>query len=262
LRYAILFSGMTEPRSLNGLEFCYRILTERFAFPADCIYVLTYDGTLRTTATEPSVQAPEPVWPGDGTKHRLRVNGEGNRQALRQVLHALRDKVTEGDLLFVNTTGHGGNYGDGRGPFLTTYPRRVRYWLSDFCSDLSELPRHESLVVLMAQCFSGGSAEALLSSSQATRTFVAAASDRYSYAMEEDLNWDSFQRSWVAAIGGRDVDGTPVTPPEAAAPHEGVTVAEAFHYAAVGPGRNPLDAPTCLARPQAAGGIRLLPGNT
>ena len=41
----ILYSGMSNMRHLNDLEFCYRMLIDRYAFDPKNIYVLNYDGT-------------------------------------------------------------------------------------------------------------------------------------------------------------------------------------------------------------------------
>ncbi len=257
MRYAILFSGMTQRRNLNGLEFCYRILVERFGFQPDCIYVLNYNGTLQTTDDPPNEDADHLVWPGDGTPHRIRITGQGSRAAFREVLQTLREKMTEDDLLFINTTGHGGNYGDGRGSYLVTYPRRDRFWATDFCSDLTELPAHRSLVVLMAQCFSADFTQAVVRSSRARRTYIASASSRSSYAMAHDPNWDAFERNWLAALAQRDVDGMIISQAANTAGQRNVSVAEAFHYAANGPNRHVRDLPIFTAEPESAGEITL-----
>ena len=47
MRHAILFSGMSFKRHVNGLEFCYRTLVDQLGFATDAIHVLNYDGSLR-----------------------------------------------------------------------------------------------------------------------------------------------------------------------------------------------------------------------
>jgi hypothetical protein len=252
LRYAILFSGMTERRSLNGLEFCYRTLIERLGFESGKVHVLNYDGSF-TTADEPATEdRTQAVWPGDATQYRLRVTGEGSRKALRAVLETLKQQLTEDDLLFIHTTGHGGDYGDGRGPFLLTYPRRARYRMHDFCDDLALLPRHRSLLVLMAQCFSTGFNRAIVEASRARQTFIASASTGYSYAMEDDLNWDAFERNWIAALGGYDVNGAAIAGGTGRRRGGRITAQEIFGYASTCPDRNPRDSPEFAARPDSA----------
>lgn len=256
MRHAILFSGITERRNVNGLEFSYRILLEQFGFAAENVYVLVGNGSLQTT-DESIEDRTQTLWPGDGTKYRLKVTGQGNRHSLIKVLLALKSRLTTDDLLFINTTGHGGNYGDGRGPFLVTYPRRARYWVDEFCSDLAQLPRHRSLVVLMAQCFSGGFNRPILQASPATQTYVASASDRHSHAMDSDLNWDSFQRNWLAALAKRDVNGAMPSRQLNLPRQSPVTVAQAFVYAATSPSRHLSDAPAFAAQPESATTITL-----
>jgi len=256
LRYAILFSGITERRNLNGLEFCYRILLEQFGFAAENVYVLIGDGSLQT-ADESVEDRRHALWPGDGTKYRLKVTGQGNRHSLIDVLLTLKSRLTTDDLLFINTTGHGGNYGDGRGPFLVTHPRRARYWVDEFCSDLAQLPLHRSLVVLMAQCFSGGFNEPILQASPATQTYVASASDRHSHAMDGDTDWDSFERNWLAALAQRDVNGAIPSRQLSLPRRRVVTVAEAFHYATNSRFRHLSDAPAFAAQPESAATITL-----
>jgi hypothetical protein len=252
LRYAVLFSGMTEARSLNGLEFCYRILVERLGFSAENVYVLTYNGTLGTTDDQLDNEFAPDVWPGDGTPRRLKVSGQGNRESFRAVLDDLKSKLRQDDLLFINTTGHGGDYGDGRGPFLVAYPNRKRYWVSEFCEDIAQLPQHQSLIVLMAQCFSGGFNDAVVQASPAKQTYIASASSRYSHAIDEDLNWDSFQRLWLAGLAGHDVDGTSISHDLVALSPQSASVSEAFNYANSAPKRNIRDLATFAAHPNSA----------
>jgi hypothetical protein len=252
LRYAILFSGMTERRNLNGLEFCYRSLIDCFGFHDSNIHVLTYDGSLRTTDSLVNADPTQVVWPGDKTQHRMKVTAAGSREAFVGILGLLQRQLTEDDLLFVNICGHGGNYGDGRGPFLTTFPHRRRYWVEDFCADLADLPCHQTLLVLMAQCFSGGFNRAVVAASPAKHTFIASASHRFSYAMENDLNWDSFQRNWLAALAGGDVDGSTIQHCAPTNPKRRIAVREAFDYAATCATRNPCDSPSWAARPDSA----------
>ena len=58
-RYAILFSGMSNKRHLNDMEFLYRTLIDRYHFNKNNIYALNYDATLNT---QDGVQV---TWPGD-----------------------------------------------------------------------------------------------------------------------------------------------------------------------------------------------------
>jgi hypothetical protein len=257
MRYAILFSGMSLRRHINGLEFCYRTLVDHLGFAADNIHVLNYDASLR--ACGDSEHAPCEAWPGDNTAYRLVVNAAGSRAAFQHALHAIGEKLTADDQLFINTTGHGGHHGDGRGPDLITYPHGERYKRGDFCADLATLPPHRSLVVLMAQCFSGGFNHAVVDASRAASTFIASATSetRPSFMSFDDRNWDSFQRNWIAALAGRDVDGSPIATHAGRAGSLRITVSEAFAYASTCPGRSPYDSPEHAARPETAGEVTL-----
>jgi hypothetical protein len=253
MRYAILFSGMSFRRHVNGLEFCYRTLVERLGFAAENIHVLTYDRSLRSSMEAQEV-APSTSWPGDGTAYRMKVTAQGSRAAFRDALQAIGSRLTSDDQLFINTTGSGGNHGNGRGPDLVVYPDARRYRCRDFCADLATLPPHRSLVVLMAQCFSGGFNQSVLEASQAQSTFIASAATETnpSFTLPDDLNWDSFQRNFVAALGGYDVNGVAVSRPPRDPPRCSITVGEAFELALTAPVRSRYDSPEFAARPESA----------
>jgi hypothetical protein len=252
LHYAVLFAGMSFRRHVNGLEFCYRALVDYRGFATQNIQVLNYDGSLR--AFGDSQSGPPGKWPGDGTAYRMVVNGAGSREAFQQALGAIGAKLTPEDQIFINTTGHGGHHGGARGPDLITHPYGQRYKRSDFCADLATLPRHRSLVVLMTQCFSGGFNQAVIDASRAESTFIASATTetRPSFAAD-DLNWDSFQRNWVAGLAGRDVDGTAIRGNVGGR----ISVADAFRYATTCPARSLYDSPEFAARPASAGTLTL-----
>jgi hypothetical protein len=261
LRYAILFSGMSFRRHVNGLEFCYRTLVGHLGFAPDNIHVLNYDASLR--AYGDSESPPCETWPGDGTPYRMVVNAEGSRAAFQNALRVIGEKLTPEDQLFINTTGHGGHHGDGRGPDLITYPHCERYKRRDFCADLAALPAHGSLVLLMAQCFSGGFNQAVVDASSAAATFIAAATaeTRQSFMSFGDGNWDSFQRNWIAALAGHDVDGAAIEASPGQAMSGRISVGEAFRYASTCPGRNPYDSPEFAASPDNAAEMTLSVAN-
>jgi hypothetical protein len=228
---------------------------DRLGFDASCIHVMNYDGSLRAFG-DPEGE-PVGVWPGDGTPYRMVVNAEGSRSAFRGALDAVGEKLTSKDQLFINTMGHGGHHGSGYAPDLLTFPYSERYNCREFCADLASLPPHGSLVVLMAQCFSGGFNQAIVESSPAASTFVASATSetRQSFMSFTDSNWDSFQRNWLAGLSGRDVDGIPIN--ASIGEQHTRTVLEAFTYAITCSGKNPYDSPEFLSRPCAASEITL-----
>jgi len=248
---------MSFRRHINGLEFCYRTLVERLGFATEDVHVLSYDGSLRSSR-EPDEGAASGRWPGDNTPYRLKITGEGSRAGFRAALAVIARKLGPDDQLFINTTGTGGNHGNGCGPDLIVYPHARRYRRAEFCADIAALPAHRSLVVLMAQCFSGGFNQPVLTASRAQSTFIAsaAAETAPSFALPDDLSWDSFQRNFIAALGGYDVDGVAHsrTGGRGARPF---TVGEAFEYAMRAPVRSPYDSPEFAARPAAAVNLTL-----
>ncbi len=258
MNYALLFSGMSFRRHVNGLEFCYRTLVDRLGFAPGNIQVLNYDGSLRAFGDlERDSSRP---WPGDRTAYRMTVNAAGSRDALQQALRSIAAKLGPDDQLFINTCGHGGHHGTASGPDLIAFPHCQRFQRHEFCAAIAALPPHRSLVVLMSQCFSGGFNQAILDASPAASTAVAAAAaeTRPSCMSFEDRNWDSFQRNYIAALAGRDVDGSAIPLERTGSADLPVTVREAFTYASTCPLSNPFDAPQFSARPEAAGSTTLV----
>jgi len=114
-------------------------------------------------------------------------------------------------------------------------------------------------LLLMAQCFSGGFNQPVIDASRAASTFIASATaqTRQSFMSFEDRNWDSFQRNWIAALAGHDVDGTVIAADPSHARRARITVGEAFSYASTCPARNPLDSPEAAASPDSAAQMKL-----
>jgi len=228
-RYAILLCGAPSARHLNDMEFCYRMLRQRHRFDDANIFVLNYDGTLRT------VEGPAPqVWPGNDTPYTMRVTHPGSLQAFRSVLQGLADPDTgldAGDLLFIHTNGHGD--GIGSVTYLRTFPGEL-YMAPQFASDLAALPRYQSLLVMMQQCCSGGFNRAIVDASTARRTSVcSAATDcSESHALPSEPQWNAFARAWITAQMGRDVDGNALRGSLRTRPDGLVEAGEAYRYAA------------------------------
>jgi Peptidase C13 family len=199
-RYAILYSGMSNKRHLNDLEFCYRTLIDRYAFDPSHIYVCNYDCSLDT---QDGLQT---IWPGDNTPYRIQVNQSGNQAGFQAVLSELRGKLQSQDVLFIHTNNHGDNFGSGS--FLCEYPNWGTYTATQFCADLATLPPFRALLVMMEQCNSGGFNAPVLAASTASATSIASAAiaTQSSYA-SPDLNWDTFAYEWIAAQAGHDAYG-------------------------------------------------------
>jgi hypothetical protein len=201
-RYAILFSGMSNKRHLNDMEFLYRTLIDVYAFDAKNIYVLHYDGTLNT---QDGVQV---HWPGDNTAYRIKVTGDGTRSAFEAAIDDLKIKLKQDDLVLIHTNNHGGYDGTPGTANLCTYPNWDGYYANDFAHKLSELPKFGKLIVMMEQCHAGGFNNPIVAKSPASATSVAsAATEPLNSYVSADGNWDPFARDWIAAQTGHDAFG-------------------------------------------------------
>jgi len=210
-RYAVLFSGASNNRHTNDLEFLYRTLRDIYGFPAANIHVLNYDGTINYSGS------PKPVvsWPGDSTAYRMPINGKGTKTDLDSVLDTLKAKLKADDLLLIHTNNHGGH--SGTESYLCTYSG-ADYLASDFASKLGTLPKFNCLMVMMEQCHSGGFNSPVLAHSTATYTSVSSACEELRSSIG-GADFDPFARDWIAAMTGNtpyggalasnpDTDGT------------------------------------------------------
>lgn len=233
-RYAILYSGMSNMRHLNDLEFCYRMLVDRYAFRKQDIYVLNYDGTLNTQ------DGPASTWPGDNTAYRIQVTAAGSRAAMQAAFADLKTKLKSRDLLFIHTNNHGDN--NGTESYLCTYPSWGTYTATQFCNDLKTLPTYRSLIVMMEQCNAGGFNAPIVANSTASQTSIASAAiaSQSSWA-SPDGHWDSFARDWIAAQIGHDPYGAALAFNPDSNSDGAIEATEAYNYAnAV---KNPNDSP-------------------
>jgi len=223
-RYAILYSGMSDTRHLNDLEFCYRTLVDKYLFPPANIFVLNYDGTLNTKDGAPG------LWPGDNTAYRIKVTGKGNRAAFQAAFNSLKAKIKADDLLFIHTNNHGDN--SGGQSYLCQYPDWSTYWANDFCTDLAVLPKFKSLLVMMEQCNSGGFNAPVIAHSPATATSIASAAiaSQSSYS-SADGNWDCFAFDWIAAQAGHYPNGGALSFNPDTNADGAIQASEAYHYA-------------------------------
>jgi len=209
-RYAILFSGMSNKRHLNDMEFLYRTLVDIYAFDPAHIYVLSYDGSLNT---QDGVQT---NWPGDGTAYRIQVTGQGNRAGFEAAINDLKSKLQQLDTVLIHCNNHGDSdlvpgTTDQFVPntaFLCTYPNWGNYYHTDFSNKLAELPKFRQLIVMLEQCHSGGFNASILAKSPADATSVASAATEFQNSfVSADGNWDPFARDWVAAQAGHNPFG-------------------------------------------------------
>lgn len=233
-RYAILFSGMSNNRHTNDLEFLYRTLRDVYSVPASNIVVLNYDGTLDYSGNPHPVTA----WPGDGTAYRMPVNGQGGRAELLDALDDMKGRLQSNDSLLIHTNNHGGH--NGTESDLCCYPSWGSLGVEEFTDKLGELPEFRCLVVMMEQCHSGGFNSKVIAKSTAAHTSIAS-------ACEEDRNsiggadFDPFARDWIAAMSGATPYGNALASNPDTSGDGKVSAREAFNYAdAV---RDPYDTP-------------------
>jgi Peptidase C13 family len=247
-RYAILYSGMSNMRHLNDLEFAYRMLIDRYGFDPKHIYVLNYDGTKNTQ------NGPAGLWPGDNTAYRIKVTAQGNRAAFQAAFADLKGKLKSKDLLFIHTNNHGDN--SAGQSFLCEYPSWATYWAADFCADLKTLPKYKSLIVMMEQCNSGGFNAPVLAASTAADTSIASAAiaSQSSWA-SPDGNWDSFARDWIAAEIGHNPNGSGLAHNADSDGDGAIEAEEAFNYALSV--QNPSDTPNYAESSETGGDITL-----
>jgi len=223
IRYAILFSGASNNRHTNDLEYLYRQLVDRFYFDEDNITVLNYDGTINYSGW------PQPVtsWPGDGTAYSMLVDDAGTKQALEDAIDALKPKLKKDDLLLIHTNNHGGH--DGTESYLCAYSK-PDYTASDFSSKLGELPAFADLIVMMEQCHSGGFNDGVIESSTAERTTFAGACTEGKNSIG-GADFDPFARDWIAAFAGADPYGTALASDPDYDSSGKISTREAFAYA-------------------------------
>lgn len=204
-RYAILFSGSSNGRHVNDLEFLYRTLIDVYGYDANDIYVLNYDGTINYNKLSWET-SPAAGFAPDGSPWRMVVNGQGNRAGFQSVINDLKLRIRPWDCLLIHTNNHG--WYDGSGGYLCSYSGG-NYYASDFAADLAMLPQFKSLLVFMEQCAAGSFATPILSSSPASDTvFQAAVPGDESSA--GGWPFDPWAEMWISAMSGVRGDGTPL----------------------------------------------------
>ncbi len=245
-RYAILYSGASNNRHVNDIEFLYRTLIDVYAFDPANIHVLNHDGTINYDGD------PKPVgnWPGDNTAYRMVVNGQGTRADFQATLATLAAQIQPEDLLFIHTNNHGAGPGDGVTDFcLCAYDAAndwVAYLVNDFIADLGVLPGFEVLMVMMEQCRSGGFINPIINNSPATWTHIATAVAAPDYSIG-GANFDPFAEDWIAGIAGQYPNGGGLAQVVDTNGDGRISAAETFAYAdAV---HDPADTPTSADAP-------------
>jgi hypothetical protein len=223
-RHGILFSGNSNNRHVNDLEFLFRVLCDMYGYREENIYVLNYDGSLNYAG------GPKPVgnWPGDNTPYRIkaRIVGAGNQAEFDKVFHTVARRLKPTDTLLIHTNNHGGDASTYGEPWLCGYPNfGLVYKASDFGKRVADLPKCRSLIVAMEQCYSGGFMNPTLTHSRASVTSFAAAvpADKSSMGGPE---FDPWALDWIAAFHGSYANGSPLKHPVAVRP----STRQAFDY--------------------------------
>ncbi len=235
-RYAILFSGFSFIRNLNNQEFCYRMLVNRYGFKPANIHVLRHDGTLNSGDGSLS------TWPGDHSAYRLPVSGQGTRAAMQAALADLAARLHPSDLLFIHTENEAG------------IDPNAFFWA--YGGDLATLPRYQSLIVLLAQCFAAGFTSAVMTGSTAVDTTVSAATTPTgSVATTPDGQFVKFGSDWISAQMGHDQYGAPLALNPDTDGDGVIEAEEAFAYAYSV--RNMFDHPSFTESSEAGGDIAL-----
>jgi len=203
------------------------MLVDRFAFAPGDVQVLNADSSLKDRYGR------LPLWAGgDGhSRFRMKVTGNGDKAAFKGALCELERKIGPDDLLFIHTSGHGFDVSSGARPeaALISY-HGGPYGAEELCADLTALPPHRALIVLMAQCHSGGFNEPVVRASQAMQTYIASAVPLGALAnVTPDGCWNAFACNWIAALG-ESTDGSPVDADTER--DDSIAMCEAFAYAA------------------------------
>lgn len=238
-RYAVLFSGASNNRHVNDIEFLYRTLVDIYGFNPANIYILNHDGTVNYWGV------PHPVvsWPGDNTAYRMTVNGQGTKAAFENILDDLRTRLTLDDFLFIHMNNHGGH--DGTQSYLCTYSGSD-YLASDFAAKLATLPKFATLMVMLEQCHSGGFISPIINNTPALTTHVAAAC-REDRGSKGGADFDPFALDWIAAVNGAYADGAGLHLVVDSNSDGRISAREAFDYANAD--KHPYDTPVSDDKP-------------
>jgi hypothetical protein len=224
-RYAILYSGASNYRHVNDLEFLYRSLIDHYGFLASDIAVLNYNGNLAWSGSPAPSNWPDGT-PG-GSPYRMKVTGKGTRADLEAALDSVKAKLQAKDLLLIHTNNHGGHNGTSSYLCVQSGPD---YTATDFAAKLATFPRYAGLMVMMEQCHAGGFNDLVIERSTADRTTFAAA------ATEHNSSWgaadfDYFARDWIAAMAKHDPFGHALAMDPDFSHNGKISAQEAFVYA-------------------------------
>ncbi len=194
-KYALLFSGRSEVRHLNDLEYMYRTLVDKYEYDEGNITVLFYDGSLNYE------MEPKPVrnWPRDDTPYRIIVNGIASKSCFEKKINCIKELISKKDTLLIFTSGHGG----GPASFDCTDPSTLWSYATGpsiadkyFGEILRDFPVFKTLLVIMTQCHSGGFLPHVINNSRAINTFFSAACPAWRESAAGELS-NPFALHWI-----------------------------------------------------------------
>jgi hypothetical protein len=241
-RYAILYSGASNNRHTNDLEFLYRTLRHHYGFKDANIICLNYDGTINYNG------GPATTWPGDNTAYQMPVKGPGTKAALESAMDTIKAKLKPDDFLLIHTNNHGGWNGPGQA-YLCTFSGPA-YFAADFGAKLATFPKHYCLMAMYEQCHSGGFNAPTIANSKATYTTVSSACIEANNS-NGGPSFDPFARDWIAGMAGHTPTGGALAFNPDTNGNGAVSASEAHHYAdAV---HDPYDTPIYSQNVAAAG---------
>jgi hypothetical protein len=226
-RYAVFYSGGSNCRHVNDMEFLYRTLIDVYGYDPGNIYVANYDGTLNWNpeSWEPSAPCNYPV---DGTPFRMPVHEQGNRAGFQNIMSTLAGRMGGNDCLLVHTNNHGGWDGSRSEGFMSAWGGW--YYATDFAADLATLPNFRTLLVVMEPCHAGAFNSPIMLSSKASRTVVQAAVP-WDEGSAGGWYFDPWAEMWISAMAGVRGDGSAlVTSPDDNLDNL-ISAYEAFDYA-------------------------------
>jgi|KBSSwiStaDraftv2_1062776.scaffolds.fasta_scaffold04718_3 hypothetical protein len=215
-RFAILFSGTSDRYHLNDLEYCYRMLTGQYGFAAANIFVLCSDMTMSLPRGRSALNWPdENFGPGpvnnEPYQMKARFFAKGDRDGFKNACQEINKTLQKEDLVFIQTSGHGDAELDSPYRSYLLQHDEQRYFSDEFCDDLKLLGKqHDSLLILMEQCFSNGFKAPLLNAQaaiKAKRLSIACASAVPSFPTLDGL-FMAFGRGWIASHMSNDPYGT------------------------------------------------------
>jgi hypothetical protein len=226
--HAILYAGASMNRHVNDLEFLYRTLVNVYRVPKSRITVLSYDGTLTYNDADWQRHVGSiGNWPGNNTAYQMKIDGSGTRAELLAAIAAVGEKLGAKDNLLLHTNNHGNTVG-GVSTIISYQGDDTTQ--SDLADAIGALPKFNSLMVMMEQCFAGGFIDPIVNASPASCTSVATAVDANT-SSDGGADFDPFALAWINAITGAHADGSALSPAPATDAAGFVTAQGAFDYA-------------------------------